>query len=56
MDDLQGWYGEEAGVDGRVGVGGRGYMYAYIQLIHFVVEQKLTQHCKAITCQKKRKA
>lgn len=42
-------------MDGRVGVGGRGYMYAYIQLIHFVVQQKLTQHCKAITCQKKEK-
>ena len=23
------------------------YSYAYVQLIHSVVEQKLTQHCKA---------
>ena len=27
-------------------------MYVYIQLIHFVVQQKLTQHCKAIIFQK----
>ena len=32
------------------GVGGRSEregIYVYIQLIHFVVQQKLTQHCKA---------
>ena len=26
-------------------------IYVYIQLIHFVVQQKLTQHCKAIILQ-----
>ena len=30
-------------------------IYVYIWLIHFVVEQKLTQHCKAIICQLKKK-
>ena len=25
--------------------------YVYIQLIHFVVQQTITQHCKAITLQ-----
>jgi len=28
-------------------------MYVYAQLIHFVVEQKLTQHCKAINSNSK---
>ena len=28
-DDLQGWDGRRQGCHGRVGVGGRGYMYAY---------------------------
>ena len=34
-----------------VGMGGRFKregIYVYIQLIHFIVQQKLTQHCKAI--------
>ena len=26
-------------------------IYVYIQLIHFIVQQKLTQHCKAIIVQ-----
>ena len=30
-------------------------MYAYIQLIHAVVQQKLTQHCKATIVQLKNK-
>ena len=25
-------------------------IYVYIKLIHFIVQQKLTQHCRAITC------
>ena len=25
-----------------------GDLYAYVELIHFIVQQKLTQHCKAI--------
>ena len=29
-------------------------IYAYIQLIHTVVQQKLTQHCKAIILQLKK--
>ena len=28
-------------------------MFAYVQLIHFAVQQKLTQHCKATVLQKK---
>ena len=39
------------------GVGGgrskREEIYVYIQLIHFIVQQKLTQHCKAIIFQLK---
>ena len=27
-------------------------MYVYMELIHFVVRQKLTQHCKAVTKRK----
>ena len=27
----------------------------YLQLIHFVIQQKLTQHCEAIILQKKKK-
>ena len=40
-DDLDGW-GEVVG--GRLRREGT---YVYIWLIHFVVQQKLTQHCKA---------
>ena len=45
--------GDLEGRDG-VGVGGRltrKGIYVYIQQIHFVVQQKLTQHCKAIIVQ-----
>ena len=39
---------------GMQGVGGRSkreVILFYIQLIHFIVQQKLTQHCKAIMLQ-----
>ena len=38
----------------RVG-GGREGIYVYIQLIHLIVQQKLTQHCKATILQIKKK-
>ena len=47
-DDLEGWDregGREAQEGGDMGI------YVYIRLIHFVVQQKLTQHCKAIILQ-----
>ena len=52
-DDLEGWDRE----DGReVQEGGDMGIYVCIWLIHFVVQQKLTQHCKTIILQlKKRK-
>ena len=28
-------------------------IYVYVQLIHFAVQQKLTQHCKATVLQQK---
>ena len=31
--------------------GGWERLYVYISLIHFLVQQKLTQHCKAIIFQ-----
>ena len=49
-DNLDGW-------DGGGGMGGRSKregIYVYIQLIHFGVQQKLTQHCKAIILQLKK--
>ena len=48
-DDLE-------GEDGRVGgrLEGEG-TYVYIQLIHVVEQQKLTQHCKAVILQLKNK-
>ena len=48
VDNLEGWEregGREAQEGGDMGI------YVYIQLIHFVVQQKLTQHCKAIILQ-----
>lgn len=33
--------------------GSRDRIYVYIELIHAVVQQKLTQHCKAIILQLK---
>ena len=32
-----------------------GGVYVYLQLIHFVAQQKLAQHCKATTPQLKKK-
>ena len=49
-DDLDGWDG--GGLGGR---SKREGIYVYIQLIHFVVQQKLTQHCKANILQYKKK-
>ena len=45
-DDLEGWDG--GGVQGRLKREG---MYVYAWLIRFIVQQKLTQHCKAIILQ-----
>ena len=47
-DGIEGWDregGREAQEGGDMGI------YIYIQLIHFVVQQKLTEHCKAIILQ-----
>ena len=44
-DDLEGW--EWEGVR-------EGGIYVYLQLIHAVVQQNLTQHCKAIILQLKK--
>ena len=47
-DHLEGWDregGREAQEGGNMGI------YAYMELIHFVVQQKLTQNCKAIILQ-----
>ena len=47
-DHLEGWDregGREAQEGGDMGI------YVCIQLIHFVVQQKLTQHCKVIILQ-----
>ena len=47
-DDLAGWDregGREAQEGGDMGI------YVYIKQIHFVVQQKLKQHCKAIILQ-----
>ena len=41
-DNLNGWDG---GGDGRKSK--RDGIYVYIQLIHFIVQEKLMQHCKA---------
>ena len=47
-DDLEGW-GREDGREAQEG-GDMG-THVYIQLIRFVVQQKLTQHCEAIVLQ-----
>ena len=47
-DLLEGW-DREGGREAQEG-GGMG-IYVYIQLIHFVVQQKLTKHCKVIILQ-----
>ena len=47
-DDLEGWDredGREAQEGGDMGI------YVYLELIHFVVQQKLTQYCKVIILQ-----
>ena len=49
-DHLEGWDregGRETQEGGDMGI------YVYVQLIHFVIKQKLTHHCKAITLQKR---
>ena len=46
-DDLEGWDGAGRSVGGMLKREG---MYAYIWLIHFDVQQKLT-HCKVIILQ-----
>ena len=55
-DELEGW---DRGVWARGSVGGRlkkEGIYVYFWLIHIVVQQKPTQHCKAMILQlKKRK-
>ena len=43
-----------AGQDGEAGVGGRPKregMYVYLELIHRIVQEKLTQHCKETVLQ-----
>ena len=47
--DLDGWDGWGGGRSQREGI------YIYIELIHFIVQQELTQHCKAIILQFKKK-
>ena len=47
-DHLEGWDGE----GGReMQEGGDMGIYVCIQLIHFVIQKKVTQHCKAIILQ-----
>ena len=46
---VEGWDGGRRRRDGREG------MYVYIPLTHFVVQQKLTKHCKAIILHLKNK-
>ena len=41
-DDLGGWDWGKEGRSQREGI------YVYISLIHFIAQQKVTQHCKAI--------
>jgi len=48
LDDLEGWDGEWVGGEFK-----REGIYAYIWLIHVAVQQKLTQHCKAMILQLK---
>ena len=48
-DDPEGWDGVVGGRSKREGI------YVYIQLIHTVVQQELTQHCRTIIPQLKKK-
>ena len=47
-DHLEGW-DRECGREAQEG--GDMEIYVFIELIHFVIQQKLTQHCKAIILQ-----
>ena len=47
-DRLEGW-DREGGREMQEG--GDMEIYVYIWLIHFVIQQKLSQHCKAIILQ-----
>ena len=47
-DNLEGWDREG---EREMQEGGDMGMYVYIKLIHFVIKQKLTHHCKAIILQ-----
>ena len=47
-DDLEGW---DRGEDGERFKTEE--IHVYLQLVHIVVQQKLTQHCKAINLQLK---
>ena len=47
-DHLEGW-GREGGTETKEG-GDMG-ICVYVELTHFVIQQKLTQHCKAIILQ-----
>ena len=47
-DHLKGWNregGRETQEGGDTGI------YVYVELIHFIIQQKLTHHCKAIILQ-----
>ena len=47
-DQLEGWDregGRETQEGGDTGI------YLYVQLIHFVIKQKLTHHCKSVILQ-----
>ena len=48
FDHLEGW-DKEGGREMQevVDIG----IYVYVELIHFVIQQKLTHHCKAIILQ-----
>ena len=48
-DDLEGW-DREGGREAQEGGGDMG-IYVCIWLIHFAVQQKLTQYCEAIILQ-----
>ena len=47
-DHLEGW-DREGGRETQEGADTG--MYVYVQLIHFVIQQKLTHHCKATVLQ-----
>ena len=53
-DYLEGWNGAEGSEREVQEKGDTCIVYVYIQLIHFTVQQKITQHCRAITLQLKK--